>query len=118
MSLDPNSGASKWKHQLVEAEAHADALIFAPLRTHSIECPGPDPGMGIELQKVERTKSQAKDASEKKRRPLSRHAFVEKNRIKANKKAKAEAKRSVRSGSLRKIKTYFPPSAVSTQNRQ
>jgi hypothetical protein len=55
MSLDPNSGASERKHQLVEAEAHADALMSAPL-THSIECSGPDPGMGIELQKAERTK--------------------------------------------------------------
>jgi hypothetical protein len=68
MSLDPNSNASEWKHRLVEAEAHADALMSAPL-THSIECPGPDPGMGLELQKVERTKSQAKDASEKKKPP-------------------------------------------------
>jgi hypothetical protein len=116
VSLDPNSGTSEWKHQLVEAKAHADALMSAP-STHSIESSEPDPGMGIELQKAERTKSQARDASEKKEPPLSRHAFVEKNRIKANKKTKAEAKRSVRSGSLRKIKTYFPPSAV-TQNRK
>jgi hypothetical protein len=68
MSLDPNSDASEWKHQLVKAEAHADALMSAPL-THIIECPGPDPGMGLELQKAERTKSQAKDASEKKEAP-------------------------------------------------
>jgi hypothetical protein len=33
MSLDPNSGASEWKHQLVEAEAHANALMSTPL-TH------------------------------------------------------------------------------------
>jgi hypothetical protein len=103
MSLDPNSGASEWKHQLAEAKAHADAVMPAPL-THSIECSGPDPGMGIELQKGECTKSQAKDASGKKEAPLSRHA-------------KAEAKRSVRSGSLQEIKTYFSPSAV-TQNRK
>jgi hypothetical protein len=45
----------------------------------------------------------------KKETPLSRHAFAEKKRIKANKNTKAEAKRSVRSGSLRKIKTYFSP---------
>jgi hypothetical protein len=70
MSLDPNSDASEWKHQLVEAEAHADALMSTPL-THSIECPGPDPGMGLELQKAERTKSQAnKDALKKSSPPL------------------------------------------------
>jgi hypothetical protein len=116
MSLDRNSDAFEWKQQLVEAEAHADALSSAPL-IHSIECSGPDPGIGRELQKAERTKSLAKEAFGKKELPLSRHAFVEKNRIKANKKAKAEAKRSVRSGSLRKIKTYFPSSAV-TKNRK
>jgi hypothetical protein len=116
VSLDHNSGASEWKRQLVEAEARADALMSAPL-THSIECPGPDPGMGIELLKPERTKSQAWVASNKKETPLSRHAFAEKKRIKANKKTKAEAKRSVRSGSLRKMKTYFSPIAV-TQNRK
>jgi hypothetical protein len=86
MSLDPNSDASERKHQLVKADAHTDALMPAPL-THSIECPGPDPGMGLGLQKAERIKSQAKDASGKKEAPLSQHAFVEKNRIKANKKA-------------------------------
>jgi hypothetical protein len=86
MLLDPNSDTSEWKHQLAEAKAHADALMSAPL-THSIECPGPDLGMGLELQKAERIKSQAKDASGKKEAPLSRHAFVEKNRIKAIKKA-------------------------------
>jgi hypothetical protein len=68
MSLDPNSGTPEWKHQLVEAEAHADALMSAPL-THIIKCSGPDPGMGIELQKAERTKSQARDALEKKKPP-------------------------------------------------
>jgi hypothetical protein len=85
--LDHNSGASEWKRQLVEAEAHADALMSAPL-THSIECPGPDPGMGIELLKPERTKPQAWVALNKKEPPLSRHAFAEKKRIKANKKTK------------------------------
>jgi hypothetical protein len=68
ISLDPNYDASEWKHQLVEAEAHADALMSTPV-THSIECSGPDPGMGIELQKAERTKSQANDASKKKKPP-------------------------------------------------
>jgi hypothetical protein len=62
MSLDPNYDASEWKHQLVDAKAHTDALMSAPL-THIIECPGPDPGMGLGLQKAERIKSQAKDAS-------------------------------------------------------
>jgi hypothetical protein len=94
MSLDPNSDASEWKHQLVDAEAHADALMSAPL-THSIKCLGPDPGMGLGLKKAERIKSQAKDASGKKEAPLSQHAFVEKNRIKANKKAFHKLQRSL-----------------------
>jgi hypothetical protein len=68
MSLDPNSGGPDWKRQLVEAEAHANALMSASL-THSIECPGPDPGKGIELLKSEQTKSQAMDASEQKEPP-------------------------------------------------
>jgi hypothetical protein len=45
---------------------------------------------------MERIKSQAMVASKRKEAPLSRHTIVEKNRIKAIKKSKAEAKRSVR----------------------
>jgi hypothetical protein len=57
--------------------------------------------MGLELLKTKQEtgqkKSQAKGASKRKETPFSRHAFVEKNRIKATKKAKTEVKRSVRS---------------------
>jgi hypothetical protein len=68
MSLDPNSGASEWKHQLVKAEAHADALMSAPEPQHRMPRSGPRYG-GIELQKAERTKSQVKNASKKKMPP-------------------------------------------------
>jgi hypothetical protein len=121
MSSDINSDASEWKHQLAEAKAHSNTLMSASL-THTVKCSGPDSGIGLELlktkQETEWMKSQAKGASKSKEATLSRHAFVEHNRIKAIKKAKTEAKRSVRSRSLRKIKTHFPPSTITQKIEQ